>query len=335
MKAAKGFKNFAGEHCATTVLRQVFACRGIKLSEEMLLGLGEGVGFELRMGKKGEIPTLNLRGAELLELESNICSRLGIEMKVVSSKSRDKAEKELIKLLGKDEAAVVFVDIGKLPYAERGRVCHTGAHAIAVAGVDMKDGEVLVADTDEPFHRVSLEDLARARLAASGPSLPPNALLKFVYPKTLSPIAAAIETASGRVAEKMLSKEEKNTGVSGITQFAENVVTWPDKLGAKETCNTLSAMAVLIETAGNGGGGFRKMYGRFLGEASRMLKDPEVASLASAVTGLARKWSTLAGKLKGTKTKDIPKKLEPVQRKIAEIAESEQAAWERQKSIFE
>jgi hypothetical protein len=335
MKAAKGFRNFEGEHCATTALRQVFACRGIKLSEEMLLGLGEGIGFDLNMGKKGELPVLNMRGAGLLELEKNICCRLGIEMKVVGSKNKGAAEKELLKLLGKDEAAVVYVDVEKLPYTDRGRICHAGAHAIAVAGVDLTEGNFLVADTDEPFHRVALKDLAQARLAARGASLPANALLKFTYPKTLAPIAAAIEDASRRVAERMLSQKDKDKGVQGIARFGESVVFWPDKLGVKETCSAFNAMAELIETSGSGGGGFRKMYGRFLGEASRMLKDPEVASLASAVTGLARKWSTLAGKLKGTKAKDIPGKLEPVQKKIVEIAESEEAAWQRQSAIFE
>jgi len=335
MKIARGFRNFAGEHCATTALRQVFACHGIKLSEEMLLGLGEGIGFELRTGKKGGLPTLGMRGAGLLELESNVCGRLSIQVKLLSSKSRKSAEKDLLKILAKDEAAVVYVDVTKLPYAEQGDFCHMGAHALAVAGVDLDEGNYMVADTDEPFHRVSLDDLARARSAVPAPQLPENALLRFTYPKTLAPIAVAIETAASRVAGKMLGSKDSNAGVMGITRFAEVLPSWPDELGINETREALVAAAGFIEESGNGGGGFRKMYGRFLGEASRMLKDPEVASLASSVTGLARKWSTLASKLKSTKVKDIPGKLGSIQKKIVEIAESEGSAWERQKAIFD
>lgn len=335
MKVAPGFKNFAGEHCATTALRQVFACRGIKLSEEMLLGLGEGIGFELRREGKSKSPTLNLRGMELLELESNICSRLGIAMKVEKSKDKKTAEKNLLKMLGMEEAAIVYVDVEKLPYVERGRVCHTGAHAIAVAGVDLSEDCALVADTDEPFHRVSLADLAAARSSVKSKSLPDNTLLRFSYPKTLSPIAAAIESAAASAARRMLDNDDKYAGVSGIKLFRDEVLSWADELGVKGTHDVLRRMAVQIEKSGSGGGGFRKMYGRFLGEASRMLKDPEVASLASGVTGLARKWSTLASKLKSIKAKDIPGKLASIPKKISEIAESEEAVWERQKSIFE
>jgi hypothetical protein len=256
-------------------------------------------------------------------------------MKVVSSRSQKAAEKDLLNILGKNEAAVAYVDVAVLTYGDRQMVCHTGAHAIAVAGVDLTEGNFLVADTDEPFHRVSLADLARARSALKCSPLPQNALLRFDYPKTLSPIAAAIEEAGCRVAGRMLSSEDLDGGVKGIGSFAQAVVSWPDELGAKMTRDALAMAAGLIETSDNGGGGFRKMYGRFLGEASRMLKDPEVASLASAVTGLARKWSTLAGKLKGIKAKDVPGKLASIEKKIREIAESEEAAWDRQKSLFE
>jgi len=41
----EGFKQFVGKHCETTALKRVLDYHGIYLSEEMLLGLGGGIGF--------------------------------------------------------------------------------------------------------------------------------------------------------------------------------------------------------------------------------------------------------------------------------------------------
>ncbi len=40
-----GFKQFGGKHCETASLRNVLDYNRLPLSEEMLLGLGGGVGF--------------------------------------------------------------------------------------------------------------------------------------------------------------------------------------------------------------------------------------------------------------------------------------------------
>lgn len=303
------------------------------MSEEMLLGLGEGVGFGCRMGKGMQALLLNMRGAGVLELEENICKKLGIKMRVAKTKGKKEAEKDLMKMLEKGEPAVVYVDVRRLPYVPAGRVCHLGAHAVVVAEIDVAGRTALLADTDAAFHRVPLATLADARYSACSPSPHDSTMLKFTYPKTLSPIASAIESAAVGAAHNMLNSRDENSGVRGIRLLARGVASWPDQLGSKHVSQALRTAALLIEESGTGGGGFRKMYGRFLGEASRMLKDPEVAAHAAAVTGLARKWSTLAAKMKSAKV--TASELSSLQRKISGIADSEEAVWKRQRSIFE
>ena len=41
----QGLKEFAGKHCETSALKRVLDYHGLSLSEEMLFGLGGGVGF--------------------------------------------------------------------------------------------------------------------------------------------------------------------------------------------------------------------------------------------------------------------------------------------------
>ena len=41
----EGFEPFVGKHCETSTLKRVLDYHGLYLSEEMLLGLGGGIGF--------------------------------------------------------------------------------------------------------------------------------------------------------------------------------------------------------------------------------------------------------------------------------------------------
>ena len=41
----QGFEQFVGKHCETTALKRAFDRHGLSLSEELLLGLGGGIGF--------------------------------------------------------------------------------------------------------------------------------------------------------------------------------------------------------------------------------------------------------------------------------------------------
>ena len=324
-----------GEHCATTALRQIFACTGIRLSEEMLLGLGEGIGFSHRKEKGSKFPLMSMRGAGLLEFEANVCKRLGIEMRVVKVKGKKQAEKDLLSTVEKGDPAYIYVDVKHLPYARGEMVCHVGTHSVVVAGVDATSKTAVVADKHGALQDVSLASLAEARYSACSPSQHDNTMLKFTYPKTLLPIASAIESAAAEVAGSMLSSSDKNSGVRGIRFFAERILSWPDEFGAKDAGTAFKNVVVLIDESETGGGGFRKMYGRFLGEASRMLKDEELSALAASVTGLGRKWSTAASKLRDVRLKGMKDKVSPISKKISEIADSEEAVWKRLKTIFE
>lgn len=53
-----GYTHHPGHHCESTAARNVFVHAGIDLSEEMLFGLGEGLGFIywFMKGKKVAMP---------------------------------------------------------------------------------------------------------------------------------------------------------------------------------------------------------------------------------------------------------------------------------------
>ena len=48
----EGFEPFVGKHCETSALKRVFDYHGLCLSEDMLFGLGGGIGFLCPLGKE-------------------------------------------------------------------------------------------------------------------------------------------------------------------------------------------------------------------------------------------------------------------------------------------
>ena len=75
--AVPGFRHFETQHCETGSMRHVFAWAGHDLSEELLLGLGEGVGFGYFMFK-GQPPFVGGRAQPKPSMEALACSRLGV-----------------------------------------------------------------------------------------------------------------------------------------------------------------------------------------------------------------------------------------------------------------
>ena len=64
----QGFKPFIGKHCETTALRRVFDYHGLSLSEEMLFGLGGGIGFVYWHTKLMPFPFIGTRNGKVSDL---------------------------------------------------------------------------------------------------------------------------------------------------------------------------------------------------------------------------------------------------------------------------
>ena len=78
----EGFKQFVGKHCETTALRRVLDYHGLSLSEEMLLGLGGGIGFIYWYMKGMPGPFIGGRCGKATEFPVNICRRIGADVTV-------------------------------------------------------------------------------------------------------------------------------------------------------------------------------------------------------------------------------------------------------------
>lgn len=133
------FNQFGGKHCQTTALKSVLDYHGLYLSEEMLLGLGGGVGFIYWYMKLMPSPFIGTRYGKVEEFLLNICKRIGAEATLFQTTSVKKGYQELKKILREDEPVYVFVDMPYLPYLALPEMAHFGGHAVVVFGLDEQE----------------------------------------------------------------------------------------------------------------------------------------------------------------------------------------------------
>jgi hypothetical protein len=111
-----GFKPFVGKHCETTALKRALDYHGLTLSEEMLLGLGGGIGFIYWYVKMMPSPFIGGRSGKVAKFAVTACKRLGAEVMVMETASAKMGYDELKALLRDGEPAVVYLDMAYLPY---------------------------------------------------------------------------------------------------------------------------------------------------------------------------------------------------------------------------
>ena len=293
----EGFKPFVGKHCETTALKRVLDYHGLSLSEEMLLGLGGGIGFIYWYVKMMPSPFVGGRGAKGADFPTNICRRIGAEVTVSETSSSKKGYEELKALLGSGEAAVVYGDMAYLPYFAIPEVAHFGGHVFVVFGLDEARDEVYIYDRGRNPVTVSIADLARARGSKFPPFPPKHRLLKISYPSAVADLGPGIKESIRECCQGMLKPPIKNIGLAGMEKWSKLVVKWPDQFKGINLLGALMNGFIYIETGGTGGSAFRSMYARFLEEASSVIDQPALREVAEMMRESAKVWSEIASGL--------------------------------------
>lgn len=333
-----GFKSLTTHHCVTGSMRHVYAYHDHPISEEMLLGLGAGVGF-VYWHQKGTMPFYGGRantGRQNEEgLEITAGKRTGVRVKRFHTTSARKAEKALIEMLEASEPVVVVVDMGFLPYFNLPEDFHFGAHVIAVGGYDAESRQVLVADRDDALHPVSLETLAQARGSKFKPFPPRNTWFTFDFSQKRPPQPEEVWQAVGEVATSMLEPPITNLGVKGIRKAVKRTLKWPEIMSEEELRYACFNVYIFIDAEGGTGGGiFRLMYGRFLNEAAGITGEKRLTDLGEEMRAIGEMWQGVAQIFNRACTDPKPAELLPEATTFMEaIADYEEAAWERLRAL--
>jgi hypothetical protein len=329
-----GFATYPTHHCVTGSLKHVYDYHGFPVSEDLLLGLGAGLGF-VYFHIKGTDPFYGGRanvarpGEEGLEKTAG--RRTGVAVESHATSSVRTAQATLRALLEVDEPVLVYLDMGFLPYFELPEGYHFGGHVVVVAGYDPDSGRVLVADRDKGLHSVGWDTLEKARGSLYKPFPPRHAWYTFGFGAARPPTSAEVRESIGEVCDQMLAPPIANLGVNGIRKAIRETTKWPQVLDADALRRTCRNVALFIDHRGGTGGGiFRYMYARFLGEAAAITGEHRLAGLGTELTAIGDQWEDVAAAFAQAAEARAPAELlETATLPMHDIADREEDFWER------
>ncbi len=318
MRSVPGYEHTPGQHCGSTALRNLLAFHGVRVSEEMALGLGAGAGFYY-LAIDGTSPSRWFNGRTArLEETFNELTGAALRMRTFPEEDGGGAWAAARAAVDAGSPALLLTDIYHLDHY--GNSAHFPGHAVVLAGYD--EQVALLSDTGfEELQTTRLENLARARHSGH-PAYPLEGHM-FTVEGGLDPerLAAAIPAAIARAAAEMLEPPfGEFGGLPALDRLAAEAGAWPEAVEDWQWCARFAYQ--VIERRGTGGGCFRLMYSRFLVEAGR---EDEAALAADA----AAKWTELAEAFRAASEPEHPDPAlwSAVGERVGAVAAAERQLW--------
>lgn len=282
------FQPFIGQHCETTATGSLLKQIGIELSEPMLFGLGEGLGFIFWNMKIMDFPFIGGRVKPDV-LTENICRNLNLELEVKETSSIKKAWQNVTGYLDKGQPVGLKLDCYHLEYFTN--KIHFAGHYATIYGYD--DSTAYLNDTNQQGRdaRTSLESLALAR-NEKGPMSSRNRSYVIRKKGKLTDLKVAIRKAILNNANEFLNPPIKNIGYKGILKTSTEIKKWFQN--SSDTKRDFQTTAMLMERAGTGGALFRNIYRDFLRESAVLLDSTALGKVSQEYDVIAGLWTKVA-----------------------------------------
>ncbi|WP_436533699.1 BtrH N-terminal domain-containing protein [Actinoplanes sp. HUAS TT8] len=306
-----------GQHCETTAVGALLRHAGLELSEPMLFGLGEGLGFVYWDAKNMDFPFLGGR-SKPMEITRRLAERLGLALWVEETGSAGKAWRNVEAAVESGRPVGLQLDCFHLDYFTTRT--HFGGHVVALYGFD--ETSAFLVDTAQQGGAVttSLKSLELAR-GERGPMTARNLSFTVAVPGNRPDLGAAIRAAVRGNAATFLNPPIANLGYRGIGKASARVRTWLDRSG--DPARDLPRAAMLMERGGTGGGLFRAMYRDFLAEAATIVDDEKLSAAHRMYGEIAPLWTEVAGCFAAAGESGDPVPLDRASALLADLADRE------------
>jgi hypothetical protein len=284
----ENFKPFDGQHCETTATGTLLSQLNIDLTEPMLFGLGEGLGYIFWNMKTMGFPFIGGR-IKTDALTENIARNLYLELTVKETSSSQKAWENVREIIDGGQVVGLKLDCYHLEYFSR--PFHFAGHYATLYGYD--DNSAYLVDTKPQGGRVktSLKSLALAR-AEKGPMSSNN--LYYTLRKTDKnfDLKTAIRNAIRNNAAVYINPPITNIGYKGILKTSSEIIKWFNR--SKDIENEFKTTAMLMEKAGTGGALFRNLYRDFLKESYDLYQIEILKTGHEAFVEIATLWNSVS-----------------------------------------
>jgi uncharacterized protein DUF4872/butirosin biosynthesis protein H-like len=318
-----GFRPFVGQHCETVATGSLLRAAGVELSEPLLFGIGEGLGFIFLNLSSLPLPFVGGR-VRPFELTLSLCRNLDVDCAAVETSSRPKAWSALEKSLGEGRPVGLQVDCYHLEYFSK--PIHFAGHFVAACGADAKHVHVVDTQAQGSLQRVARENLEAARFA-KGPMAARARSWTITAPKRAPDLGKAVRKAIRANARDYLSPAFKGASFHGIRKLADSLPEWLTIAGQPDD---LELSAMLMEKAGTGGSLFRNFYRDFLREAREHLgKSPALQGAEADFAASAEEWAAVAAGLREAGRRGDAAPLRSAAARCLRIADLEVGAMKR------
>ena len=300
----------------------------------MIFGIGSGLlFFYFPWLKVNQAPAISYRTMPG-HIFSKVARRLGFRVRRERFSSPEKAQQVLDEKLKTGFPVGLQVGVYHLTYFPDAYRFHFNAHNLVVYG---KEGDsYLISDPvmEQPT-KLSSQELEKVRFAKG--VLAPKGHMYF---PTHLPQHISLETAICKgikeTCQKMLAPVPI-VGVKAIRWVSKDILRWYDKRGVKITNHYLAQMIRMQEEIGTGGGGFRFIYGAFLEEAAKVLKNNALKECSQEITAIGDLWRDFAvevARLYKNRNQAHRATYEDLSQRLLTIAQREEAFYKKLRKVI-
>lgn len=283
----ENFHTFYGNHCETTTVGNLLQNCGLKLSEPMLFGIGEGLSFIYWDSKKMGFPFLGGRCKQDI-LTENIVKNLNLNIEVCQTTSKAKAWENVKSKIDAGVPVGLKLDCYYLEYFTQ--KIHFAGHYVTIYGYDDKFAYLIDTDQQGSNVKTSLLSLSDAR-SAKGPMSSANR--SFIITGNMSyNLKDIIISAIYNNAYEYLNPPIQNVAFKGIRKTAKVIESWFERPGM--TPELITQVGTLMEKAGTGGALFRNMYRDFLNECNKLYPDLKLDEPYKKFCIIAEMWTEVS-----------------------------------------
>ncbi|GEQ85228.1 peptidase [Patiriisocius marinistellae] len=285
------FTHNQSAHCENGVVSNLMKHNGFKISEPMVFGIGSGLLFcYIPFLKVNYAPVVTYR-AMPGQIFNRFAKRVGIKIKREKFKNPKTAKARLDENLAKNNPVGLQVGVYNLMYFPDEYRFHFNAHNLVVYGKE--DNKYLISDpVMENVTTLTDKELEKVRFAKGAFAPKGHIYYPTEFPKKLSLEKAIIKGIKHTCRD--MAAPVPFVGVNGIKTIAKLIRKWPKKKGAKKANHYLGQIVRMQEEIGTGGGGFRYIYGAFLQESGKLLKNEKLIKLSSEMTEIGDQWRDFA-----------------------------------------
>ncbi len=319
----ENFKLYSGVHCETTAIGGLLGQIDVELSEPLMFGLGEGLGFIFWKMKGMEFPFIGGRVKPDLIME-NLCKNLGLNLEIKETSSTKKAWQNVTSKLQAGKAVGLKLDCFYLDYFTN--KIHFAGHYATIYGYDSE--RAFLNDTSQQGKAciTSLKNLELAR-NAKGPMSSKNKSFTISRQDEMTPLDQAIRKAMHLNATDFLNPPITNFGYKGILKTSAQIRTWFET--SNNRAEEFGTCAMLMERAGTGGALFRNLFRDYLLEGGEILKSKEIVALGHEYAKIATKWTQVSELLEKAGNTENKQHIDRASEILIEISEQEKQAMEK------